>query len=212
MKEHRIPGALARIIFVSVEEQLGEKGLNMLLKRAGLHQYIETPPPDDDTPTIEMTKFKNAIGLVVDLFGEKAAKPLLLRWGTLVFQYSLENRPALFGLTGLVTTFMSEEGKIRFILKRVLKESETLYSVPHILTEDDDNFYIEIKECFHCGGLQSPHCICWAPIGFWKSLMKWITQKDYDIKEVECRAQGKDSCKFIISKHADTWQNVISPG
>lgn len=198
--EHKIPGSLARIIFRSVEEHIGENGLNMFLKKADLEQYIHNPPPDDDTPTIQMSKFKKAIELVIELFGEKAAKPLLLRWGRLVFEYSLESRPTLFGLAGLVTTFMSEERKTRFILKKVLQESEKLYDVPHVLTEDDDNFYVEIKNCFYCGSIQSENCICWPPVGFWTSMMTWITGKTHEVKEIECRAQGKESCKFVIPK------------
>lgn len=200
MEEHRIPGSLALIIFRSVEEHIGKNGLNMFLKRAGLEQYIDEPPPNDETPTIEMSKFKQAIQLVIELFGEKAGKPLLLRWGRLTFEYALKERPTLFGLAGLVTKFMSEEGKTRFILKRVLKESENLYDVPHILTEDDDNFNIEIQDCFYCGDLHSENCICWPPVGFWIAMMEWITGKEYDVKEVECRAQGAESCKFVIPK------------
>jgi predicted hydrocarbon binding protein len=200
MEEHKIPGSLARIIFSSVEEQIGKNGLNMFLKQAGLEQYIDNPPPDDNSPTIPMSKFKKAIGLVVDLFGEKAAHPLLLRWGRLTFEYALVNNPSLFGLAGIVTKFMSEKGKIRFILKRVLKESENLYDVPHILTEDDDNFCIEIKNCFYCGDLTSENCICWPPVGFWKGMMEWISDQEHEVREIECMAQGADSCKFIISK------------
>jgi predicted hydrocarbon binding protein len=99
-----------------------------------------------------------------------------------------------------VTTFMSEEGKTRFILKRVLKESENLYDVPHILTEDESNFNIEIRDCFYCGDHKSQNCICWPPVGFWISMMKWITGKDHDVREIGCRAQGKESCTFIIPK------------
>jgi bacteriochlorophyll 4-vinyl reductase len=198
--EHRIPGSLATIIFKSVKEHIGENGLNMFLRKAGLEHYIENPPPDDETPTLEMSKFKEAIGLIITLFGEKAAKPLLLRWGKLTFQYALESQPTLFGLTGLVTTFMGEERKTRFILKRVLKESETLYDVPHILTEDDDNFYVEIENCFYCGNVKSETCVCWPPVGFWIAMMKWITGKEHNVKEIECRAQGAESCKFVIPK------------
>jgi hypothetical protein len=200
MAEHKIPGSLALIIFRSVTEYLGENGLNMFLKRADLQIYIDNPPPDDDTSTLEMSKFKQGIQLVIELFGEKAAKPLLLQWGTLTFEYALQSKPTLFGLTGLITTFMSEEGKTRFILKRVLKESETLYSVPHMLTEDEDNFLVEIRDCFYCGDLQSQSCICWPPVGFWRSMMKWITGKEHDVKEIECRAQGRESCNFVIPK------------
>jgi predicted hydrocarbon binding protein len=201
MEEHRIPGSLALIIMRSVEEHLGKNGLNLLLRRADLAQYMDNLPPDDETPTIEMSKFKNAIQLVIELFGEKAAKPLLLRWGKLTFEYALENKPTLFGLAGLVTKFMSEEGKARFILKRVLKESENLYDVPHVLTENQDTFSVEIKNCFYCGDLQSENCICWPPVGFWIAMMKWATGKEHEVKEIECRAQGAESCKFIISKY-----------
>ncbi|MGC1119583.1 MAG: 4-vinyl reductase [Candidatus Methanofastidiosia archaeon] len=200
MSEHKIPGKLACVIFRSVEEQLGENGLKTLLRRSGLDYYIDNPPPDDDTPTLELEPFKKAIGSVVDLFGEKAAKPLLLRWGKLTFQYTLESQPTMFGLAGLITTFMSEERKMRFILSKVLAESDKLFGVTHILTEDETYFYVEVKNCYYCGGLKSSQCICWQPVGFWTSLMTWITGKTHEVKEIECRAQGKESCKFTISK------------
>lgn len=200
MSEHRIPGKLICVIFRSVEEQLGENGLNTLLRRSGLDHYIDNPPPDDDTPALELEPFKKAIGSVVDLFGEKAAKPLLLRWGKLVFQYALESRPTMFGLAGLTTTFMSEERKMRFILSKVLAELDKLFGVAHILTEDETHFHVEVKDCYYCGGVKSSECICWQPVGFWTSLMTWITGKEHEVKEIECKAQGKESCKFTIAK------------
>ncbi len=200
MSDYKLPGSLLNIIFKSVEEQLGERGLKMLLTQAKLTEYIKNPPPDDNTPTLEIDKFKGAMGAVLELFGEKAAKPLLLRWGKLTFDYSLESRPTLFGLAGVATKFLNDEGKIRFFLKRVLAESENLYGVPHVLTETDDTFNIEIQNCFYCGNHKSTQCVCWSPAGFWKGMIKWATGKDYDVHEVECIAMGAASCKYVISK------------
>ena len=204
MSDNRIPGSLLNIIFKSVEDQLGERGLKMLLTQTKLTCYIQNPPPDDDTPTLDMDRFKSAMGAVIELFGEKAARPLLTRWGKLTFDYALESNPTLFGLAGFATKFMSEEGKARFILKRVLKESENLYGVPHVLTETPDAFNIEIQNCFYCGNHKSNQCICWPPVGFWKSMMRWTTGKDYDVHETECIAMGAESCKYVIPKKAMT--------
>lgn len=204
MSDNRIPGSLLNIIFKSVEDQLGERGLKMLLTQTKLTCYIQNPPPDDDTPTLDMDRFKSAMGAVIELFGEKAARPLLTRWGKLTFDYALESNPTLFGLAGFATKFMSEEGKARFILKRVLKESENLYGVPHVLTETPDAFTIEIQNCFYCGNHKSNQCICWPPVGFWKSMMRWATGKDYDVHETECIAMGAESCKYVIPKKAMT--------
>lgn len=204
MSDYRIPGSLLNIIFKSVEDQLGERGLKMLLTQTKLTDYIQNPPPDDDTPTLDMDRFKSAMGAVIDLFGEKAARPLLTRWGKLTFDYALESNPTLFGLAGFATKFMNDEGKARFILKRVLKESENLYGVPHVLTETPDAFNIEIQNCFYCGNHKSNQCICWPPVGFWKSMMRWATGKDYDVHETECIAMGAESCKYVIPKKAMT--------
>ncbi len=204
MSDYRIPGSLLNIIFKSVEDQLGERGLKMLLTQTKLADYIQNPPPDDDTPTLDMDRFKSAMGAVIDLFGEKAARPLLTRWGKLTFDYALESNPTLFGLAGFATKFMNDEGKARFILKRVLKESENLYGVPHVLTETPDAFNIEIQNCFYCGNHKSNQCICWPPVGFWKSMMRWATGKDYDVHETECIAMGAESCKYVIPKKAMT--------
>ena len=88
MSNYKIPGSLLNIIFKSVEDQLGERGLKMLLTQVKLTEYIQNPPPNDDTPTLDIGKFKDAMGAVIDLFGEKAARPLLMRWGKLTFDYA----------------------------------------------------------------------------------------------------------------------------
>lgn len=202
MVEHGVPGSLLNIIFKSVEEYMGEKGLRMLLTQAKMTEFLENPPPDVDTPVLETERLKNAIGVVINLFGEKAARPLLLRWGKLSFEYAIDKKPALFGLAGFVTKFMGDEEKIRFILKKSLKEAENFYGAPHFLTETPDSFNVEIKNCFYCGNVKSDQCVCWVTIGFWKSMLKWATGKDYDVHETECMAMGAESCKYVLPKKA----------
>ncbi len=200
MTEHQIPSSLACIIFDSVREQMGENGLKLLLRQAGLERYIDNPPEDNDSPSIAMDEFKRAFRAVHRVFGEKAARPLLLRWGELTFTYALENKPRLFGLVGPVTKLMTQEQKERFILKRVLKESENLYNVPHIMTEDSEYFYVEIQNCFYCGDMDTDIPICHSPKGSWLAMMRWITGKEHEITEIACQAMGDESCTFRIKK------------
>ncbi len=202
MKKHYLPSSFVYMIFDSIKEQLGDRGLTLLLKRAGLERYIKNPPKNDDTPSLSSKELAEIAASTYTVFGEKAAKPLLLRWGRMTFEQSLNENPTLFGVAGALTTLMGQERKERFFIKRILNELEKIYDTPRVLTEDDTYFYIEITDCPYTGGIHTDHPICYPAVGFWRAVMKWITGNNHEVMETACVAMGDESCMLRIAKHS----------
>jgi predicted hydrocarbon binding protein len=42
--------------------------------------------------------------------------------------------------------------------------------------------------------------MCWGRIGTLKEGLSWLTGKDFDVEEVECRAVGASACVWEVSK------------
>ena len=72
MEEKRIPSLLLNILLTQVDEMMGRRSLIMLLRQAGLAEYVDNVPPMDDTPSIilsdaEFVQQLNAAGYIEPL-------------------------------------------------------------------------------------------------------------------------------------------------
>lgn len=195
-----IPSSLTRIAFDAVVENMGEGSLKILLKRSGLDRYIGNLPPYDDSPSITRDEYTKIIQNVFYIFGEKGAKPILFICGKAGFKHSLEDNPTLFGVAGVAMKLMSENKKKKFILTKVLKRLEEIFGNPHILEEDEENFYVKLPLCPYCKGLTSTKPICYTPIGFYEEVINWATGKPEKVEQIQCKAMGHEYCIFKIPK------------
>jgi len=195
-----IPSSLTRTAFDAVIENMGEGSLKILLKRTGLERYVGNLPPHDDSPSITRDEYTKLIQNVFFIFGEKGARPILYICGKAGFKHSLEDNPKLFGVAGLAMKLMSENKKKKFILTKVLKRLEEIFGNPHILEEDENNFYVKLPVCPYCKGLTSTKPICYTPIGFYEEVLKWATGKPEKVEQIQCKAMGHENCVFQISK------------
>ncbi len=198
--DNYIPSSLARTAFDAVIENMGEGSLKILLKRTGLERYIGNLPPHDDSPSITREEYTKIIQNIFYIFGEKGARPILYICGKAGFKNSLEENPKLFGVAGLAMKLMSEKKKKKFILRKVLKRLEEIFGNPHILEEDEDNFYVKLPVCPYCKGLTSTKPICYTPIGFYEEVIKWATGKPEKVEQIQCKAMGHENCVFKIPK------------
>ena len=55
-------------------------------------------------------------------------------------------------------------------------------------------------ECPLCAGKASDLPMCWGRIGTLKEGLFWLTGKEFDVEEVECRALGASACVWEVSK------------
>lgn len=81
MEERRIPSLLLYIVFQQVQELMGEKSLAMLLRQGGLSDYLTTPPPADESPSITVQEYATLLAHIYEIFGSRGARAIFTQGG-----------------------------------------------------------------------------------------------------------------------------------
>ncbi len=203
MSEARqIPNAIMRLFLDAVEEVLGEKALNMVLKRAGKEDYIENKPPNDTElgPTLEdYGRIEEAIEQV---YGGRGAKAVLMRIGRANFRRTLDERGRLIGVVGLTLDLIpSYEAKLKLFLKNLASAAVKHGNLPVRLEEAEDGFlYIYEDSPSRFRPRKEKPC-CFVTVGFLSEAVRWATKQNVQVREVSCIACGDETCTFVIPRH-----------
>jgi predicted hydrocarbon binding protein len=190
----------------ALEEVAGEKGLNIVLRAAGLERLIGNYPSRDlklgDLTYRDYALLNKA---VIDFYG-RAAKGFAIRIGRASAKYSIEDQDRLFGLAGLalklLTTNMQQRLGFQQIVNGFKKLYQTIgYDIQVRFDETPDKFIYAAHDCPTCAGVQADRPICWIFEGALIEGGHYVTGgKDFEINEVTCRAMGAPECVWEISK------------
>lgn len=198
LKEH-IPNSMMYITLVTIEDIIGKNGLNSLLNHVNLNKYRDNYPPNDEKNEVPIVEFSSIIGGLIDIFGEKGARPILYNSGRRGFQVVLEKNPAMFGLVGLGLKMMSKRKRLEKIFKVGAEGTNKVFGENQRFYVSDEGLVCELFDCYWCKGIKSEGCICFGEVGLDAEVAKWATGDEHEVKEVSCRARGDDVCKVIIS-------------
>jgi predicted hydrocarbon binding protein len=209
MEEKQIPSMLLNILFSLIGEGMGRRSLIMLLRQAGLHQYIDNPPPLDDSPSISVSEYGRLLADIYELFGLQAAQPILLRGGRLAAAEMRRQRGAQFAVTSTALRFVSGARRMQLILDRLAEQGAESYGAVYQVREEDDAFYLEIGRCPYCAeivrrsverNLPVAKPVCQLPVAIVDEMVEWATGEKHLVQEVACIAQGAPVCRFRIGK------------
>lgn len=202
--------AIMRWALLASEEVVGEKGMRVVLRDAGLERFIGNYPPEELTPSGNIT-FGDYAALNASLlsFFGRAGKSMVLRAGRVSQIKGIDQYSALFKAIGALTTAavkllpvptqlkmgMEVQQKVlRDIGKSVGQEQRT-----RVEDRGDKLAYID-ETCAMCAGKQSDQPMCRLFTGALQESIRWLTDKEFEIMEVECRAMGAPACVWEVSK------------
>jgi len=191
----------------AAEEVVGKQGLGVVLRQNGLERFVDNYPSNE--VKANGTRFRDYANFMAGLhsFYGRAGKSMALRIGRLSAKYTIEQEGAKFGLTAVVAAakllplpmqmkmgLETNQGLLR-------KMSQSIGEDLRMRVEDrGDKFAYINEDCALCAGKQADEKICWVFNGALQEGLKWQTGKEFEIAEVECRAQGAPACVWEISK------------
>jgi len=79
--EKRIPNLLLYVVFQQVSDLMGEKSLAMLLRQSGLSNYLDNPPPADESPSITVQKYSALLAQIYEIFGPRGSRAIFTQGG-----------------------------------------------------------------------------------------------------------------------------------
>ena len=193
-----IVNALVRQALISVQEVMGENGLNTVLRTSGLERYIGNLPPNDLNPAIQTSDYARLNEAIEDFYG-RGGRGMLHRVGRASFQYAVREQAALLGLAGAALKLLPTRQRIKFILNAMvnaLKKSNP--QVEAWVEEGGSVFAYCDASCAICHGRTSSKALCHLYIGSIGEAVKWATGQEFEIVETKCTAKGDPHCRFEV--------------
>ena len=209
MEEKRIPSMFLSILLSQVSRTMGRRSLIMLLRQAGLEDYIDNLPPMDDSPSITVAEYGRLLANLYEIFGPRDAQPVLTRGGRLAAAEVRHQRARDFRVTGTALRFRSSDRRLQIILEKLAEEGEERYGAGYRVYEEPDAFFFEIAGCPYCAEITRRSIerdkpitkpVCHIPAGIIDEMAEWATGEKHMVQEVACIAQGAPVCSFRIGK------------
>ncbi len=193
-----IINSLVRQALTSMQEVMGDNGLNAVLKSCGLDRFAGNFPPNNLEPSIKASQYAQLNQAIEDFYG-RGGKGMLRRIGKASFQYGVREQAALLGVAGVALKLLPERQRIKFILNGMadaLKKSNP--QVNAWVDESGDRLAYVESTCAICNNRHSDHSICYLYIGSVSEAVQWATGKEYEITETHCLAKGDEYCRFEV--------------
>jgi predicted hydrocarbon binding protein len=200
--------AYMRWALLAAEEVIGKQGLAVVLREAGLERFINNYPPEElMTPSRDITFGDYAAfnAALFDFFG-RAGKSMVLRIGRLSTRRSIERQGEVFNIAAVVASKvlpvpMQIKIGLENIQKGFRKLSQSVGQDQRLRVEDrGDKLAYVTEDCPMCAGKLADEAICWLWTGSLKEAAQWLTGKEFEVVQVECRAMGDPACVWEIGK------------
>ena len=192
--------ALMRQALVAIEEVMGQKGLNAVLRTSRLEQYIDHLPPDDLEPAVNASDYARLNQAIEDFYG-RGGRGILQRIGKASFEYAIREQATLFGLAGVALKVLSTKARIRFVLSRMaaaVKKANPQLQVD--VEETEAGFAYVAHICSLCYGRHSDKPVCHLYVGSITEGVRWATGQVYQVQETHCMAKGDPYCRFNVTE------------
>ena len=189
------------------EEVVGKRGLSVVLRDAGLERFIDNYPPDE-TKVINDLTFGDDSNLSAGLltFFGRAGRGMLRRIGRLSARHGIKRQGAVFGLaTALSSKLLPVPIQIKIGLTNMQNgfrklSHEAGQDIKMELEDRGDRFAYVDHDCSQCAGKEADTRICLIRTGTLQEALHWLTGKEFDVSEVECRAMGAPACVWEVIK------------
>jgi predicted hydrocarbon binding protein len=207
--EKRIPSLLLHVVFQQVSDLMGEKSLAMLLQKSGFPEYLNSPPPADESPSVTVQQYSTLLASIYEIFGPRGSRAIFTQGGRKGGQHIRQLHPARYNLAGAALKLLPENKRIELILQKVEEEGTELYGNPHHLREEEDAFVMEIQGCPYCaeiarraraGELSVAHPVCHIATAVYQEMVEWGTGHSHPASETACIALGDPACVFRVAK------------
>jgi divinyl protochlorophyllide a 8-vinyl-reductase len=189
-----IHAAVVRTMIDGIEDVAGVKGKNMVLRHAGVEEYVENPPPLEQEVFVPQEHYRAICRALREVFG-KGSRAMLIFAGERTIYRSVDALPGAFSSAiKLVPGGLRRKAG----LKIATTEMEKVTGVSPKVEYEKDRVLYHYYNSPSCEGYQSDEPVCYFDAGLLKAIVEWSTGKPHKVTEIECAAMGAEACVFEI--------------
>ena len=201
MAEAEIVNKAFRVVLVAVEDVVGKRGTESLLRQAGLPQYINNFPPSNNECGGHWLRYMTQVNhALFDVYGKRGARAILYRSGNSRALDAIAENGMVANATKLAAKLLPRRKKIKLTLDTAAKEYSAQLSTQVTIEDDGEAFYWTDPMCGNCIEWQNDQPVCFTTVGFIHGLIAWILEdENFKVDETECRAKGDAACRYKVT-------------
>lgn len=195
------PNRMGRIIFLALEEILGQSGVNVILNLAELSEFIGHYPPNNSNRDFSFQSISRLQAALEEFYGPHGGRGVALRVGRACFQSGLREYGPLMGLTDLAFRLMPLQTRLK-VGANALAEIFNQQTDQQVRLEDKERVILwQIERCPFCWNRQTEGVVCQMAVGLLQEALYWVSGgKYFSIDEISCMANGASTCTIAINK------------
>lgn len=202
-----IPESYMSWTLAAAEAVLGKASLERILVKNHLERLVNNYPPAAPSLSSDLTiaDHANVCTDIVQAYGY-IGKQDVIGIGRLGAKPALETQGKFFNFAARkAAKLLPSSVQIKTVLDSMKNDVEKLYAgsgySADITIENRGDKWAYIDEsCAFCAGKVSNDHICWIWNGTLEESLHWLTDKEFKVTQVECRAMGDSTCTWEIDK------------
>ncbi len=192
---------MGRIVLLSLEETVGQNGLNAILNLARLQHLSGNYPPPNFETGFSFEEMAALLSAIDEMYGPRSGRLLLVRAGRTCFKYGVQDFGGLLGVADVTFRLMTLNTRVHIGLE-VIAEILNRYSHTVVkLGEDERAYFWTLDPCGLCWRRSTPYPACSLAVGLLEEALYWVSGgRSFEVEEITCVAMGHSACTLRVGK------------
>ena len=199
--QYYYPNRMGRIILLSMEEVMGQNGVNALLKLGALSSFINNYPPDNNELKFPFASVTNLTETLEHAYGPHGGRGLAVRVGRACFNYGVRQYGTQLGITEMAFRLLPLPAKLS-AGATAFAELFNKFTDQRVRIEHEDGKILwHIERCPLCWERKAADPVCHLAVGLLQEALYWLSGgKVFNVEEKTCIAAGDETCTIEVDE------------
>jgi predicted hydrocarbon binding protein len=199
--QYYYPNRMGRIILLSMDEVMGNTGVNVVLKLASLSSLIDNYPPDNTERNFPFSTVSGMTEMMEQVYGPHGGRGLALRVGRACFNYGVRQYGTQMGLTEMAFRLLPLPAKLSAGATAFAELFNKFTDQKVRVEQEDGKLLWHIERCPLCWERHTTEPVCHLAVGLLQEALFWLSGgRVFNVEEKTCIAAGDESCTIVIDQ------------